>query len=51
MALPRAIDIRASMLRLVPQCFAFTSNLLCILLQSYSFNAIGASLSESHMYE
>ena len=25
MALPQAIDIRISMLRLVPQCFAFTS--------------------------
>ena len=26
MALPQAIDIRISMLRLAPQCFAFTSN-------------------------
>ena len=25
MALPQAIDIRISMLRLAPQCFAFTS--------------------------
>ena len=27
MALPQAIDIRLSMLRLAPQCFAFTSSI------------------------
>ena len=34
MALPQAIDIRRSMLRLAPQCFAFTSNSI-IKLQYY----------------
>ena len=32
MALPQAIDIRISMLRLAPQCFAFTSSIKVVLL-------------------
>ena len=31
MALPQAIDIRISMLRLAPQCFAFTSIIVLLM--------------------
>ena len=36
MALPQAIDIRISMLRLVPQCFAFTSIYIYIYIYIYT---------------
>ena len=39
MALPQAIDIRISMLRLAPQCFAFTSYAcaICLCAQEVAF--------------
>ena len=40
MAVPQAIDIRISMLRLAPQCFAFTSYYVSVLLL-YGYNVHG----------